>query len=104
MIDVLKAKLEKSEAPHNVQPVCVLLEDPDDKALLSASQHDRDGPRLRYDLILNHLVLHHIGDLEGVLRTMLGCVKKVGSVALTDFEDFGPAGQEIPPEGEDGRG
>lgn len=90
MIDVLKAKLDKSDAPHNVRPVCVLLEDPDDKALPPASQHDRDSLRLRYDLILSHLVLHHIGDLEGVLRTMLGCLKKGGSVALTDFEDFGP--------------
>jgi SAM-dependent methyltransferase len=54
------------------------------------SQHDRDGLRLRYDLTLSHLVLHHIGDLEGVLRTILECLKKGGSVALTDFEDFGP--------------
>jgi 2-polyprenyl-3-methyl-5-hydroxy-6-metoxy-1,4-benzoquinol methylase len=97
MIDVLKAKLDKPEAPHNVRPVCALLEDPDDKALPPASQHDRHGPRLRYDLILSHLVLHHIGDLEGVLRTMLGCLKKGGSVALTDFEDFGPEAKRFHP-------
>jgi SAM-dependent methyltransferase len=97
MIDVLKAKLDRPDAPHNVRPVCVLLEDPDNKALPPASLHDRDSPRLRYDLILSHLVLHHIGDLESVLRTMLGCLKKGGSVALTDFEDFGPEAKRFHP-------
>jgi SAM-dependent methyltransferase len=97
MVDVLKAKLDKPDAPHNVRPVCILLEDPDDKALPPASLHDQDGPRLRYDLILSHLVLHHIGDLEAVLRTMLGCLKKGGSVALTDFEDFGPEAKRFHP-------
>lgn len=74
-----------------------MLEDPDDKALPPASQYDRDGPRLRYDLILCHLVLHHIGDLEGVLRTVLGCLKKGGSAALADFEDFGPEAKRLHP-------
>jgi 2-polyprenyl-3-methyl-5-hydroxy-6-metoxy-1,4-benzoquinol methylase len=97
MIDVLKAKLDTPEAPHNIQPVCVLLGDPDDNALPPVSQHDLDGPRLRYDLILSHLVLHHVGDLEGLLRTMLGCLKKGGSVALTDFEDFGPEATRFHP-------
>jgi SAM-dependent methyltransferase len=90
MINALKAKLDKPDAPANVRPICVLLEDPEDRILPPAFQHDHGGPRLKFDLILSHLVLHHIEDLEGVLRTMLGCLKKGGSVALTDFEDFGP--------------
>ena len=90
MITALKAKLEKPGAPQNVQPICVLLEDPEDRILPPAFQHDHGGPRLKYDLILSHLVLHHIEHLEAVLKTMLGCLKKGGSVALTDFEDCGP--------------
>ena len=90
MITALQAKLDKPAAPKNVQPLCVLLVDPEDRLLPGAFQQDHGGPRLKYDLILSHLVLHHIEDLTGVLKTMLGCLKKGGSVALTDFEDFGP--------------
>ena len=90
MVNVLKAKLDKPDAPQNVRPICVLLDDPEDRILPPAFQHDDGGPRLKYDLILSHLVLHHIEDLEGLLKTMLGCLKKGGSTALTDFEDFGP--------------
>lgn len=100
MIDVLSAKLEKSgvNVPRNVIPVCVLLEDPEDESLpppraRSAGAVGGDSTtdaRLKFDLVLSHLVLHHIPDLEAVLRTMLGCLKPGGSVALTDFEDFGP--------------
>jgi SAM-dependent methyltransferase len=97
MISALKAKLEKRDAPPNVRPICVLLDDPEDRILPPAFQHDHGGPRLKYDLILSHLVLHHIADLEGVLRTMFGCLKKGGSVALTDFEDFGPEAKRFHP-------
>lgn len=98
MINTLRAKLDNSEAPKNIQPICVLLEEPEDRILPPAFQHDHGGPRLKYDLILSHLVLHHIADLEGVLRTMLGCLKKGGSVALTDFEDFGPEARRFHPQ------
>jgi 2-polyprenyl-3-methyl-5-hydroxy-6-metoxy-1,4-benzoquinol methylase len=98
MINALQAKLEKPGVPANVRPICVLLEDPEDRILPPAFQHDHGGrPRLKYDLILSHLVLHHIEDLESVLRTMLGCLKKGGSVALTDFEDFGPEAKRFHP-------
>ena len=45
---------------------------------------------MKYDVIISHLVLHHIPDLQGVLTTMFGCLSPDGCVALTDFEDFGP--------------
>ena len=95
MINALKAKLGKPDAPQNVRPICVLLDDPEDRILPPAFQLDHGGPRLKYDLILSHLVLHHIEDLEGVLKTMLGCLKKGGSTALTDFEDFGPEAKKF---------
>lgn len=99
MIDALAAKLAKPDAPKNVRPICVLLEDPEDRILPPAFQDDHGGPRLKYDLILSHLVLHHIADLEGVLRTMLACLKKGAGVALTDFEDFGPEARRFHPKG-----
>ena len=97
MIDVLKEKLQKSDAPKNIVPVCVLLEEPEDRSLPPASSSDSDGLRMRFDLITSHLVLHHIPDLKAVLTTMLGCLKPGGSVALTDFEDFGPEARRFHP-------
>ncbi|CAI4217764.1 unnamed protein product [Parascedosporium putredinis] len=76
----------------------VLLEDPEDKRLPPIDLADPDGPRLKYDLITSHLVLHHITDLQSVLKTMFGCLKKGGVVALTDFEDFGPEARKFHPE------
>ena len=90
MIDVLKQKLEQIDAPKNLLPVAVLLEDPEDPSLPPADEDKPDGGRQKFDLITSHLVLHHIPDLESVLKTMIGCLRPGGRVMLTDFEDFGP--------------
>ncbi|KAK5048359.1 hypothetical protein LTR84_006029 [Exophiala bonariae] len=98
MIEVLKEKLKKQDAPSNVLPVAVLLEDPEDPSLPPANAADPNGPRLKFDLITSHLVLHHVPDLKGLLTTMLGCLKHGGSVALTDFEDYGPEAKSFHPQ------
>ncbi|KIV85001.1 hypothetical protein PV11_00742 [Exophiala sideris] len=90
MIEVLKTKLQKPGAPQNILPLAVLLEDANDKRLPPADEFNPDGPRLKFDLIISHLVLHHIPDLRQVLNTMQDCLKHSGWVALTDFEDAGP--------------
>lgn len=98
MIDVLKDKLKRDGAPKNVVPVAVLLEDPEDASLPPADTSRPDGERLKFDLILSHLVLHHIPELEGVLKTILGCLAPGGCVMLTDFEDFGNEARRFHPE------
>ncbi|KAL2109715.1 hypothetical protein VUR80DRAFT_2081 [Thermomyces stellatus] len=98
MIDVLSSKLAAPGAPKNVRPLAILLEDPEDERLPPADEADPDGPRLKFDLITSHLVLHHIPDLKSTLKTMLGCLKQGGMVALTDFEDFGPEAKRFHPE------
>ncbi|KAH7012911.1 S-adenosyl-L-methionine-dependent methyltransferase [Ilyonectria destructans] len=98
MIDVLSSKLKKPNTPENIFPLAVLLEDPEDKVLPPADPAEPNGPRLKFDLIISHLVLHHIPDLKLVLATMLGCLKEGGTVALTDFEDFGPEARRFHPE------
>ena len=90
MVAVLEEKLKKSDAPKNVVPVCELLENPEDPALPPADASKPSGARQKYDVIVSHLVLHHIPDLRGVLTTMYGCLNQGGCIALTDFEDFGP--------------
>ncbi|KAK5071884.1 hypothetical protein LTS08_001020 [Lithohypha guttulata] len=97
MIDVLKTKIDKSQT-KNITPVAVLLEDPDDPSLPPADSNVPSGPRKRFDLITSHLVLHHIPELEPVLKTMLGCLKPGGMIALTDFEDFGPEAKRFHPQ------
>jgi SAM-dependent methyltransferase len=86
----LKEKIQKPDAPKNVLPVAVLLEDPEDSHLPPADTSNASGPRQKFDLITSHLVLHHIPDLGGVLKTMLGCLAPGGRVMLTDFQDWGP--------------
>lgn len=96
MIDVLQAKIERSDV-KNIVPIAVLLEDPEDSNMPPADNR-REGPRKKFDIITSHLVLHHIPDLKPVLKTMLGCLKPGGTVALTDFEDFGPEAKRFHPE------
>ncbi|KAH7040201.1 S-adenosyl-L-methionine-dependent methyltransferase [Microdochium trichocladiopsis] len=96
MINALQIKLEKPDAAKNVTAIYALLEDPEDKVLPPAG--DGSEGRLKYELITSHLVLHHIADIPAVLKTMYGCLKPGGWVALTDFEDFGPAARKFHPE------
>jgi len=98
MIEVLKQKLSKGDTPDNIIPVAVLLEDPEDKSLPPADSADPNGSRLKFDLIISHLVLHHVPDLKALLTTMLGCLKDGGNVALTDFEDDGPEAKSFHPQ------
>lgn len=88
MIEMLTAKTAQPDQPHNITPICKLLEDPEDPALPAGT--DGAGGRRKFDLILSHLVLHHVPDVKALLTTMLGCLKPGGRVLLTDFEDFGP--------------
>ncbi|KAK6840465.1 S-adenosyl-L-methionine-dependent methyltransferase [Apiospora arundinis] len=124
MVEVLKGKLadnaqdfhekkKKSREPKmdfsNVVPICVMLEDPEDPNLpprSSSSSSSNSTTKATvtvvmsvFDLVISHLVLHHIPDMAPVLRTMLGCLKPDGVVALTDFEDFGPEARRFHPEG-----
>lgn len=97
MIEVLQQKLERDGAPRNVVPVAILLEDPEDAALPPADDTKPEGARQKFELITSHLVLHHIPDLNAVLKTMLGCLASGGKVMLTDFEDFGPEAKRFHP-------
>jgi SAM-dependent methyltransferase len=88
-----------------VLPVGVMLTDLDDP-LIRPDPLDKDNrdamdktlPPRRFDLIISHLVLHHIPSLEDVFSTMHGCLKPGGSVALMGFEDFGPEARKFHPE------
>ncbi|KAB5533455.1 S-adenosyl-L-methionine-dependent methyltransferase [Coniochaeta sp. 2T2.1] len=106
MIAALQSKLSAEGCEtKNVRAVAAMLEDPDDERIrpdAAASSRGVEGgtalePR-RLDLVVSHLVLHHIPDLLAVLKTMLGCLKPGGQVMLTDFENFGPEARRFHPE------
>ncbi len=102
MIEMLKGKLDgllEGAEGHNITPLHLLLEDPEDPALPLADDTQPLGPRRKFDLVTSHLVLHHMPDLTSVLRTMHGCLKPGGQLALTDYEDFGPEARRFHPEG-----
>jgi SAM-dependent methyltransferase len=93
MIDAFNAKLAAQPQVRNILPVCAELSDPyDGRIRLDPLNRDliQNLPTRRFDLILSHLVLHHIPSLEDTFKMMYGCLKNGGRVALTDFEDFGP--------------
>ncbi|EFX04536.1 methyltransferase type 11 [Grosmannia clavigera kw1407] len=102
MIDVLRQRLAETPEAANISSLCAILEDPEDPVLPPAVEtvtgSGSAGPRRKFDLITSHLVLHHIPDHAALLKTLHGCLKPGGQVALTDFEDFGPEARRFHPE------
>ncbi|RYP68513.1 hypothetical protein DL770_008433 [Monosporascus sp. CRB-9-2] len=98
MVDALQAKLSDGNW-KNVRVVCALLEDPDDARLGGVDPvTGEQGGHKRFDLVVSHLMLHHIPDLKGLLRTVYGCLVPGGRVMVTDFENFGPDARRFHPE------
>ncbi|KAK1765056.1 S-adenosyl-L-methionine-dependent methyltransferase [Phialemonium atrogriseum] len=107
MVAALRAKLAADGGlggHSNVRAVCALLEDPDDARIREdpvapeGQGEELPLPPRRFDLVVSHLMLHHVPDLAPLLRTMIGCLRVGGRVALTDYEDFGPAARRFHPE------
>ncbi|KAE9966614.1 hypothetical protein EG328_008800 [Venturia inaequalis] len=95
MIKALQTKLAAQTGASNIDPVCVMLENPDDPKTQDASSA---GHPKRFDLVISHLVLHHIPSLPDILKTMWGTLKPNGRIALTDFENFGPEAIQFHPQ------
>lgn len=100
MIDVFRAKLAAANPPvKNILPVNTLLIDPDDASIqIDPVTGDTVSQGRRFDVVVSHLVLHHIADLTGLFATIFGCMKPGGKVMVTDFEDFGPEARRFHPE------
>ncbi|KIW00094.1 uncharacterized protein PV09_08280 [Verruconis gallopava] len=87
MIKALQAKIDAGSFT-NIHPLCLLLEDAEDPALRGK----------KFDLIISHLVLHHIPSLDDIITLMYKCLKPNGRIALTDFERFGPESRKFHPD------
>ena len=104
MISVLRTKLSSSSSSQKIKkilPVAAMLTSPDDPRIqidpLTRNSATEENRR-RFDLVISHLVLHHIADLESLFKMIYGCLKPGGRVMVTDFEDFGPAARRFHPE------
>ncbi|KAK3399913.1 S-adenosyl-L-methionine-dependent methyltransferase [Sordaria brevicollis] len=101
MIEVLSSKLAPGgahEKVKNVRPVAYLLEDPEDPVIKidPVTGQQWEG---KFDLVISHLVLHHVADLPSLFRTIYGTLKPgTGRVITTDFENFGPEARRFHPE------
>ncbi|KAK3294184.1 S-adenosyl-L-methionine-dependent methyltransferase [Chaetomium fimeti] len=103
MIVALRSKLEHPPTPKtpptNIHPIHALLTSPSDPLLALDPVTHTTRPNRRFDLVVSHLVLHHIPDLAAFFTTIHGCLRAGGGrVMVTDFEDFGPAARKFHPE------
>ena len=100
MIEALNLKLGSTHqlSAANVLPVCALLIDPDDSRVQIDPLTRQPVTGRRFDLVVSHLVLHHIPDLASLFDTIYGCLKPGGVVMVTDFENFGPDARQFHPE------
>jgi len=97
MIKALESKLAiHSPTGGNIRPVCATLEEPNDPRLQDTNSPGT-SPK-RFDLVISHLVLHHIPSLSAMMKLMYGVLKPGGLIALTDFENFGPEARKFHPE------
>jgi len=103
MIDMLRHKLSASPPPAtNILPMCALLTDENDARIGVDPVTGETQTGRRFDLVISHLVLHHIADLEGLFAMVFRVLKSGGRVAVTDYEDFGPEARRFHPEGKMG--
>lgn len=94
MIDQLQRKLARPDTPSNITPVCVMLQHTED---LPLNKLVPLAPR-KFDLVLGHLILHHVPSLASFLKILYNCLKPGGWVALTDFRDCGTRSQLFHPQ------
>ncbi|SNX87431.1 related to phosphoethanolamine N-methyltransferase [Melanopsichium pennsylvanicum] len=87
MIEMLKAKVEKQGLVERVRAEVKLLEDPKDTVLAAE----------KFDLVVSHLVMHHVPNMLDLLKVMHGTLKQNGRVWISDFEDDGPRAQAFHP-------
>ncbi len=100
MIAALTHKLTTNPTqPKNILPICTLLTSPDNPLLCTdpLTNQPLPSPR-RFDLVVSHLVLHHIPSLPEVFATIHGCLAPGGRVMVTDFEAVGPDARKFHPE------
>lgn len=93
MIHMLSAKISSHHLSDRVSAKVKLLEDPNDPIL----GDDRSG-RKKFDLVISHLVFHHVPNMLELVKVMYGTLKEGGGrVWISDFEDTGKEAEAFHP-------
>ncbi|CBQ70132.1 conserved hypothetical protein [Sporisorium reilianum SRZ2] len=87
MISMLRAKVEQQGLEAKVKAHVKLLESAEDPVLDGGS----------FDVVLSHLVFHHVPDMAELVKVMYGTLGKGGRVWISDFEDDGPQAEAFHP-------
>ncbi|KAJ9476040.1 Methyltransf_11 domain-containing protein [Pseudozyma hubeiensis] len=87
MIDMLHSKVRTEGLESKVQAKVKLLESSDDEVL--------EGRR--FDVVVSHLVFHHVPDMLQLVKVMWGTLKKGGRIWVSDFEDDGVQAERFHP-------
>lgn len=88
MIEVFNSKVETLPVGSKMKGIVKLLEDPDDPVL--------EGQR--FDIALMHLTLHHVPEMEPLIKTLAGTLVSGGQIILSDFENDGEHAKSFHPE------
>lgn len=87
MIDMLNSKLPKQGVQGKVEAKVKLLEDTQDPML---------GGK-KFDVVVSHLVFHHVPNMTDLVKVMKGTLKQGGRVWISDFEDNGVQAEAFHP-------
>ncbi|EST07171.1 Methyltransferase type 11 [Kalmanozyma brasiliensis GHG001] len=87
MIGMLNAKVATQGLGEKVTAKVKLLENAEDDVL----------ERKKFDLVVSHLVFHHVPDMRQLVAVMLDTLKQGGRVWISDFEDDGPQAEAFHP-------
>lgn len=91
MIDMLNSKLQANAASlkDKVQAKVRLLEDPNDPILDAR----------KFDVVVSHLVFHHVPNMSDLIKVMFGTLQPGGQgrIWISDFQDNGPQAEAFHP-------
>jgi SAM-dependent methyltransferase len=82
------SKAESLPHGHKMKGIIKLLENPEDSVL--------EGQK--FDYALMHLTLHHVPEMEPLIKTLAGTLVPGGQIILSDFENDGEHAKLFHPE------
>lgn len=88
MIEMLQSKIRAHALEAKVTAKVKLLESADDPVL--------DGSV--FDVVVSHLVFHHVPDMKRLVEVMKGTLRRGGRIWLSDFEDNGVQAEKFHPQ------
>ncbi|CDW98573.1 hypothetical protein [Sporisorium scitamineum] len=87
MIGMLNAKIAQHGLEDKVKAEVKLLESADDAVLAGE----------RFDVVVSHLVFHHVPHMSELIKVIKGTLKRGGRIWISDLQDDGPQAEAFHP-------